>query len=85
MAYEGLRGAVGFSLVVVLEKGVWYRELFITIALRAVFFTMFLKGGAITLFVKLLKIELQTKEKARICNGVQGKLMEDVMQVRMRL
>lgn len=80
MAYGGLRGAVGFSLAVVLEKGVWYRELFITTALCMVFFTVFLQGGTIKLFVKLFKIELQTKEKARICNDVQGKLMEDVMQ-----
>jgi len=79
MAYGGLRGAVGFSLAVVLEKGVWYRELFITCALCMVFFTVFLQGGTIKLFVKLFKIELQTKEKPRICNDVQTKLMEDVM------
>jgi hypothetical protein len=42
---------------------------------------VFLQGGAIKLFVKLFKIELQTKEKARVCNDVQGKLMEDVMQL----
>ena len=80
MAYGGLRGAVGFSLAVVLEKGVWYRELFITTALVMVFFTVFLQGGTIKLFVKLFKIELATKEKPRICNDVQQKLMEDVMQ-----
>ena len=55
MAYGGLRGAVGFSLAVVLEKGVWYRELFITTALFMVFFTVFLQGGTIKLFVKLFR------------------------------
>jgi len=80
MAYGGLRGAVGFSLAVVLDKDVWYRELYITTALAMVFFTVFLQGGTIKLFVKLFKIELQTKEKPKICNDVQNKLMDDVME-----
>lgn len=33
MSYGGLRGAVGFSLAIVLEKGVWYKDLFVTAAL----------------------------------------------------
>merc|ERR1740124_1766113 len=45
-----------------------------------VFFTVFLQGGTIKLFVKLFKIELQTKEKPKICNDVQNKLMDDVME-----
>ena len=49
-----------------------------------VFFTVFLQGGTIKLFVKLFKIELATKDNPkdnpRICNDVQGILMEDVMQ-----
>ena len=53
MAYGGLRGAVCLSWAVVLEKGVWYRELFITTALCMVFFNLLLQGGTIKLFVKL--------------------------------
>jgi len=79
MAYGGLRGAVGFSLAVVLEKNVWYRELFVTTALSMVFFTVFLQGGTIKLFVKLFKIKLATKENPKICDDVQNILMEDVM------
>ena len=84
MAYGGLRGAVGFSLAVVLPKlGAewWYRELFVTAALVMVFFTVFLQGGTIKLFVKLFNIELQSTEKEKkIANDIQGKLMEDVME-----
>ena len=37
-----------------------------------VFFTVFLQGGTIKLFVKLFNIELQSKEKdKKICNEVQ--------------
>ena len=46
MAYGGLRGAVGFSLAMVLKEGVWYREMFITAALAMVFFTVFLQGAS---------------------------------------
>ena len=84
MAYGGLRGAVGFSLAVVLEKvGTewWYRELFVSAALAMVFFTVFLQGGTIKLFVKLFNIELQTTEKDnKIANDIQDKLMDDVME-----
>jgi len=80
MAYGGLRGAVGFSLAVVIEHDVWYRELFISAALVMVFFTVFLQGGTIKLFVKLFNIDLQSKEKDKtICYEIQGELMEDVM------
>jgi len=84
MAYGGLRGAVGFSLAVVLPKDGgewWYRELFVTAALVMVFFTVFLQGGTIKLFVKIFNIELQSKEKEKkIANNIQVKLMEDVME-----
>merc|ERR1711971_729021 len=80
MAYGGLRGAVGFSLVVVLDVELWYRELFVTACLAMVFFTVFLQGATIKLFVKLFDIQLQEKEEKRICNDVQTKLMSDIME-----
>ena len=33
MSYGGLRGAVGFSLAIVLDDSVWYKDLFVTAAL----------------------------------------------------
>jgi len=80
MAYGGLRGAVGFSLVVVLKTDLWYRELFVTACLAMVFFTVFLQGATIKLFVKLFHIQLQEKGQKRICNDVQTKLMTDIME-----
>ena len=44
MAYGGLRGAVGFSLAMVIKEESWYRELFLTTALIMVFFTVFLQA-----------------------------------------
>jgi len=46
-----------------------------------VFFTVFLQGGTIKLFVKLFNIELQTEGKDnKIANDIQDKLMDDVME-----
>ena len=74
------RGAVGFSLAVVIDHNVWYRELFVSAALVMVFFTVFLQGGTIKLLVKLFNIDLESKEKDKtICYEIQGELMEDVM------
>jgi sodium/hydrogen exchanger 3 len=80
MAYGGLRGAVGFSLAVVLKSDLWYRELFLTTCLAMVFFTVFLQGSTIKLFVKLFNIQLQEKKQKRICNDIQSKLMGDIME-----
>jgi len=80
MAYGGLRGAVGFSLAVVLKENVWYRDLFVTTALIMVFFTVFLQGGTIKFLVKHLEIELQDKKDPKIGLDIQVKVMEDVTE-----
>ena len=45
------RGAVGFSLAVVLDDSMWYKELFLTTALAMVFFTVFVQGSTIKFLV----------------------------------
>jgi len=80
MTWGGLRGAVGFSLAMVLKEHLWYRELFLTTALVMVLFTVFLQGGTIKLLVKLLKIDLQESPDALIGIEVQNKVMENITQ-----
>ena len=46
MVILGLRGAVGFSLAVVLDQEAHYRELFVSAALVMVFFTVFVQVTA---------------------------------------
>jgi len=79
MGYGGLRGAVGFSLAVVLEKDVWYRELFVSAALAMVFFTVFLQGSTIKLLVKCLKIRLEGEEEKLITHDIQENLIDNIM------
>ncbi len=43
MSYGGLRGAVGFSLVTILEDSNPFKEIFQTTTLFMVFFTVFIQ------------------------------------------
>jgi len=80
MWWGGLRGAVGFSLAMVLKEEMWYRELFLTTALVMVLFTVFLQGGTIKLMVKALGIDLEEDRGDVIGLDVQDKVMEDITQ-----
>ena len=44
MAYGGLRGAVGFSLVTILPDDFVFKKLFQTTTLLMIFFTVFVQG-----------------------------------------
>ena len=81
MAYGGLRGAVGFSLAVVLNDQKWYRELFLTTALAIVFFTCFIQGSTIKFLVKLMGITLRQSEDGvkQICPQIQETLFDNIM------
>lgn len=58
MAYGGLRGAVAFSLVTMLDEDVVVSQpIFLTTTLVVILFTVFIQGGTIKLFVKLLNIK----------------------------
>jgi len=82
IAYGGLRGAVGFSLAVVLDDSMWYKELFLTTALAMVFFTVFVQGSTIKFLVKVLKIKLEQDADSSTCKineAVQRELCDDIM------
>ncbi len=57
MAYGGLRGAVGFSLVTILDNDHPFKAIFVTATLTMIFFTVFLQGGTIKFFVSKLHIQ----------------------------
>merc|ERR1712141_919720 len=59
IGYGGLRGAVGFSLAVILfqQDGGELSKIFLTTTLFMVYFTVFLQGGTIKLLVEKLHIE----------------------------
>jgi len=80
MAYGGLRGAVGFSLVYILDPGNKMKNIFLTSTLLIVFFTVFFQGGTIKFFVNCLKIKRkEDKDKTHIICDVNGKTMDHLM------
>ncbi|XP_033760416.1 LOW QUALITY PROTEIN: sodium/hydrogen exchanger 2-like [Pecten maximus] len=66
MAYGGLRGAVAFSLVNLLENGGLPKDMFTTATLCLIFFTVFLQGITIKPLVKILRVKLQENDKLLI-------------------
>uniref|UniRef100_A0A2L2YDX5 Na(+)/H(+) exchanger beta n=1 Tax=Parasteatoda tepidariorum TaxID=114398 RepID=A0A2L2YDX5_PARTP len=58
MAYGGLRGAVAFSLVIMLDD-IEHKNLFTSATLFIVLFTVFVQGATIKPLVNLLKIRRQ--------------------------
>ena len=80
MAYGGLRGAVGFSLVsMVNQSHVPAAQMFLTTTLAVIMFTVFLQGGTIKLFVNILHIEKKGDEAVSLTEEINRKLFEHVM------
>ncbi|XP_069103686.1 Na(+)/H(+) exchanger protein 7-like [Argopecten irradians] len=66
MAYGGLRGAVAFSLVNLLDSGGLPKDMFTSATLCLIFFTVFLQGITIKPLVKILRVKLQENDKLLI-------------------
>ncbi len=80
MAYGGLRGAVGFSLVTILPESEPYKKIFLTTTLVMIFFTVFVQGGTIKLLVSMLKISRkQDGTKKLISTDVNVKTVDHAM------
>ncbi|XP_033760431.1 Na(+)/H(+) exchanger beta-like [Pecten maximus] len=73
MSYGGIRGAVCFSLVALLDKDAFpMKDMFVTSTLFVIFFTVFIQGATIRPFVTLLRVKLASK-------SVETSLVEELM------
>jgi len=80
MAYGGLRGAVGFSLVnMVNSQAVPAARMFLTTTLAVVMFTVFAQGGTIKFIVDYLHIDRSKNAKKSLCEEINSKLFEHIM------
>ncbi|XP_064461299.1 Na(+)/H(+) exchanger beta-like isoform X2 [Ornithodoros turicata] len=80
MAYGGLRGAVAFSLVIMLNscKFINY-EVFVTATLFIVLFTVFIQGASVKPLVNLLKIRLHQSGDDKLITEINSKLLDNIM------
>uniref|UniRef100_T1JLY6 Cation/H+ exchanger transmembrane domain-containing protein n=1 Tax=Strigamia maritima TaxID=126957 RepID=T1JLY6_STRMM len=80
LAYGGLRGAVCFSLVIMLDENVIpNKQMFVTTTLVVILFTVFIQGGTIKPLVKWLEIQSHKEEHLSLTSEINGTLIDQVM------
>jgi NhaP-type Na+/H+ or K+/H+ antiporter len=79
MAYGGLRGAVGFSLVTILPDSEPLKNMFLTTTIIMIYFTVFIQGGTIKFLVDKLKITKKSNEAKSMSKDVNLKTIDHVM------
>lgn len=82
MAYGGLRGAVAFSLVDLLEHGDFQKntkDMFMTTCLALIFFTVFVQGISIKPLVRFLQINLQEEKDLKLSEEINTHVIDHVM------
>ena len=81
IGYGGLRGAVGFSLAIILsqEDNGAIPKIFLTTTLFMVYFTVFIQGGTIKFLVEKLNIDKEEEKVKLISDDVNLKTIDLVM------
>lgn len=79
MAYGGLRGAVAFSLVGVLNQENLPKGHFMTTTLVVIFFTVFIQGSTIKPLVKLLRVRMESTEKLQLYEEITSHVTDHVL------
>lgn len=80
MAYGGLRGGVGFSLVKMVDKKVIpAADMFVTTALMVVMATIWIQGSTIKPLVNLLDVDKAQDEQRNLLEELTDTVLDSVM------
>ncbi|KAJ8949754.1 hypothetical protein NQ318_005077 [Aromia moschata] len=80
MSYGGLRGAVAFALVLLIDpKIVKHQPMFMTTTIALIYFTVFFQGITIKPLVKILNVKTAEKRKPTMNERIHEKLMDHTM------
>ncbi|XP_049819790.1 sodium/hydrogen exchanger 3 isoform X4 [Aethina tumida] len=80
MSYGGLRGAVAFALVLLIDpKVVPLQPMFMTTTIAVVYFTVFIQGITIKPLVKFLNVKTAEKRKPSMNERIHERLMDHTM------
>ncbi|XP_065358539.1 uncharacterized protein Nhe2 isoform X2 [Calliphora vicina] len=80
MSYGGLRGAVAFALVLLIdERVVPTKNMFVTTTIAVIYFTVFLQGITIKPLVKILNVKRANKRKPTMNERIHERFMDHLM------
>ncbi|XP_046542886.1 Na(+)/H(+) exchanger protein 7-like [Haliotis rubra] len=82
IAYGGLRGAVCFSLVALLDENALppgMKDMFVTATLVVIFFTVFVQGITIKPLVRLFRVRLAQKKQLSMFQDLNENLIDHLM------
>ena len=79
MAYGGLRGAVGFSLVTILPDEHPLKDVFLLATIVVIFFTVFVQGGTIKFLFSKLRIAHKSEEENSISKDINEMTLDHVL------
>lgn len=80
MLYVGLRGAVAFALVLLINGNhVPLQPMFVTTTIAVIYFTVFLQGITIKPLVKFLNVKRANKKKPTMNERIHERFMDHLM------
>ncbi|XP_054745333.1 uncharacterized protein LOC129249501 isoform X5 [Anastrepha obliqua] len=80
MSYGGLRGAVAFALVLLVdERIVKQKDMYVTTTIAVIYFTVFLQGITIKPLVTMLKVKRASKKKPTMNERIHERFMDHLM------
>ncbi|XP_016908863.1 sodium/hydrogen exchanger 3 isoform X1 [Apis cerana] len=80
MSYGGLRGAVAFALVLLIDpKHVSLQPMFVTTTIAVIYFTVFIQGITIKPLVKILNVKRAEKKKPTMNERIHERIIDHVM------
>lgn len=80
MMYGGLRGAVAFALVLLIDKKqIPHADMFITTTIAMVYWTVFVQGITIKPLVKFLNVKVASEKDPSMNERIAGRFMDHVV------
>lgn len=80
MSYGGIRGAMAFALVLILDENRFpHKKEFVTATIVVIFFTVFIQGTTIGPLVKLLNVKKKEVEQPTMSAKLSNRLIDHTM------
>lgn len=80
MSFSGLRGAVAFALVLLINKDhVKLQPMFVTTTIAVIYFTVFVQGITIKPLVRILNVKRAEKKKPSMNERIHERFIDHLM------